>query len=42
MLGCNLYDIFPEIKKEDLENIQRHNEELFKLVKHPTKQLIKI
>ena len=41
ILGCSLYDLFPEIKTNDLMDIPKHYQELITLVKHPTKELIK-
>ena len=33
MMGCNLYDLFPEINKEDLDNIESDYLELINLLK---------
>ena len=41
MMGCDLYSLFPEIKREDLDKIETDHEELMELVKHPNKQLIR-
>lgn len=41
MMGCSLYSLFPEIKQEELDNIDKNHQELLKLLKHPTKQLIR-
>ncbi len=39
MLGCDLYDLFPEIKKEDKERINEDRNELMTLLSNPQKKL---
>ena len=40
MMGCSLYDLFPEIKEEDLNSQEKDYQELLELVQHPTQDLI--
>ena len=37
---CSLYDLFPEIKEEDLNSQEKDYQELLELVQHPTQDLI--
>ena len=39
MLGCDLYDLFPEIKKEDKERINEDRTELMTMLSNPQKKL---
>lgn len=32
LMHCNLYDLFPEIKRKDIDNIQNNHDELIKLL----------
>lgn len=38
-MGCSLYSLFPEIKKEDIARIDSDRNELLTLLKEPTKKL---
>ena len=38
-MGCSIYSLFPEIKKEDLDRVDKDREELLTLLKTPTKKL---
>lgn len=38
-MGCSLYSLFPEIKKEDLDRVDKDREELITLLQSPTKKL---
>ena len=40
MMECNLYDLFPEIKEEDIITKETDYQELLDLVQHPNKELI--
>ena len=40
MMECNLYDLFPEIKEEDIKTKETDYQELLDLVQHPNKELI--
>lgn len=37
-MGCNLYDLFPEINKEDTQSIQDHKEQILKLIDEQNKK----
>lgn len=38
-MGCNLYDLFPEIKEEDKQRVETDRNELISLLQTPTKTL---
>ena len=38
-MGCSLYSLFPEIKKEDLDRVDKDREELLTILQTPTKKL---
>lgn len=39
MLGCDLYDLFPEIKQEDKDRINQDRNELLTLLSNPQKKI---
>ena len=38
MMGCNLYDLFPEIKKEEIGNINKDSLKLQELINKEQKE----
>ena len=38
-MGCSLYDLFPEIKEEDKQKVEKDRDELMTLLQNPTRTL---